>query len=643
MRFNTSTFFWQVLYHTLGWPFGGMLCSWVEGYQASVNQQISVVPGEFNATGVFQWILGVLQNAVVFIPVGFYFAGKALDTAEVILLIFLWLSRVCLISIKYAVMDPRQLAAFHHETDARVASHQLARNLLGAWLSPSFDVTIQHVFHAGERASCKSALEWATRSQGLRMQVSFTGPQRVNSLQREHLKTVDNDYTTCTLTAHKFGKIIMSDDQPEGGRRPMQVPAGTLLSAIMDDIVHKGSESCPHTMSRYFPRVIVPLLMFLPLIVRCTVPVLPSAEVLERLASSAAVNSTAARGQDPSQMMRSTLAGDPDDTASQIAGFVMYFCGGLLNGTAMFSWLFIAVVDYRRRADSLKVLRGMLRPTIRKPETTVPRATGRQSHRRLSVTAVTRYYVQEPPLLDLRMDDNVFALLLMKDTLLFFGRQYLFRLNFLLSYAYIVTVVQTVQGLYSVFAASSLSEAARAFAIEHHHKAFALRHLTGTNVLAIVFVLLASIITLSALVFADFANDEPAYFRQALASQAIGMQSDLAALLKGEIEDSIAAEAEAAEAAAADDNDSAAGDEKAGLSRAGARSQRMDRNRWRRYKQHRMEVISQTIMHACPYIEATDYLYPIKILGMRADWGQVSGLVAVLASVIAAVWRASQA
>ena len=51
--------------------------------------------------------------------------------------------------------------------------------------------------------------------------------------------------------------------------------------------------------------------------------------------------------------------------------------------------------------------------------------------------------------------------------------------------------------------------------------------------------------------------------------------------------------------------------------------------------------MTQTIDHAAQLIKTTDMLYPIKLFGMRADWKQISAVLALLASTVAAIWRAT--
>ena len=62
---------------------------------------------------------------------------------------------------------------------------------------------------------------------------------------------------------------------------------------------------------------------------------------------------------------------------------------------------------------------------------------------------------------------------------------------------------------------------------------------------------------------------------------------------------------------------------------------RTERNRLK------LKAATEAIDHSCQLVQATDRLYPIELFGMRADWKQMSAVGALLASVIAAVWRAS--
>jgi hypothetical protein len=62
------------------------------------------------------------------------------------------------------------------------------------------------------------------------------------------------------------------------------------------------------------------------------------------------------------------------------------------------------------------------------------------------------------------------------------------------------------------------------------------------------------------------------------------------------------------------------------------------RNKTNRKK---LRSMTQTIDHAAQLIKTTDMLYPIKLFGMRADWKQISAVLALLASTVAAIWRAT--
>jgi hypothetical protein len=62
---------------------------------------------------------------------------------------------------------------------------------------------------------------------------------------------------------------------------------------------------------------------------------------------------------------------------------------------------------------------------------------------------------------------------------------------------------------------------------------------------------------------------------------------------------------------------------------------RTERNRLK------LQAMTETIDHSCELVRLTDTLYPIELLGMRADWKQLSAVGALLASVTAAIWRAS--
>jgi hypothetical protein len=258
-------------------------------------------------------------------------------------------------------------------------------------------------------------------------------------------------------------------------------------------------------------------------------------------------------------------------------------------------------------------------------------ATARKYSRRYSIfTEVQLHYEKQPPLVDSRMFDNTYCVVMMKEAVLYFGKDYLMRTQFMLSYVIVNIVILLAIALISLFASSTMPAAAVLAAKKFFPLAYSWRHFSEANCVAILMTVGVSVVIIVALTFADFANYEPLYFRQALASQALGIQSDLQSMVSQDMTN----EKDIARRTSGRDRkeDSAKEVEDDELVR-----KMVHRDHVRR----KLMLRSKTIDHVQHLIAAMDLLYPIKILGMRADWGHMSGIVAILASAAAGIWRAT--
>jgi hypothetical protein len=167
---------------------------------------------------------------------------------------------------------------------------------------------------------------------------------------------------------------------------------------------------------------------------------------------------------------------------------------------------------------------------------------------------------------------------------------------------------------------------------------------------------------LASMVFANFANLEPEYLQHAMCSQILGIHSDMLSLYNNEME--ARSEVDIIEKG----DESGAMDRMTGLIRrrsvekppqlesksesytnpffcdntAKAEVARLKRVIKRTERNRlKLKAVVETIEHSCLLVKRTDTLYPIELFGLRADWKQVSAVGALLASVIAALWRAS--
>jgi hypothetical protein len=411
IRFNTFTAVKQFFYHMLPPVLNNIAITIVEGQQAAKNQQMASPVSLDNLIKFFSWV------AVVF-----YFTRFALTPLEMIMLLSLYTSRSATISVKYAFRSQVEMTKFHSETDPTKAAAMLSKNLLATWLNPEYKTIVHLIQLASEHAAFKTNIDWFTQQQNLKMKLTFIGKNRCNKVF-EILKVKPGAaLEDCPLQKELFGSI-------HGATRPsgknlctlanlkcphkdvhfLQVPAGTLVSGLYLQAT-KGSKALATTIIGA-SMLLTLLLILLPMCVR--------ASTIRWFPAIAQNNSI-------------TLIHNPrHNDALAGVGFTCYVISALLNGGAFLVYLLCSVVDYRRRAKTLEITRALLRPTY-----CYDKELG---------------FVTAPPLLDLRINQNIFGINLMNQTMLFFGKEHLLRLQFVLSYVLLFLLALVADTLSRVF------------------------------------------------------------------------------------------------------------------------------------------------------------------------------------------------
>jgi hypothetical protein len=55
----------------------------------------------------------------------------------------------------------------------------------------------------------------------------------------------------------------------------------------------------------------------------------------------------------------------------------------------------------------------------------------------------------------------------------------------------------------------------------------------------------------------------------------------------------------------------------------------------------KLKTVTEAIDHSCQLVRSTDMLYPNELLGVRADWKQMSAVAAGIGALFAAILRAT--
>ena len=197
------------------------------------------------------------------------------------------------------------------------------------------------------------------------------------------------------------------------------------------------------------------------------------------------------------------------------------------------------------------------------------------------------------PRIDFHFVENVQAFVKMRDTLVFHGIRQQSRLQAFVSLCLIFLGVLWTFVLVRVFSAHE----------------FVMDELFVTALASTVFVGVCAGLNI---VFADATNTEPLYFIQAITAQSIAISADKVELLKQ------------TRVSHADE------DEEEDAKRCG------DNNLLENAK---LDAVLDSLQHVIEYTKAMDELYPLKFLGIRADYKSLSAILALFGSILVALFR----
>ena len=515
---NFFVFLKQFIYHLLPPFVNCLLCRVLEGSQGATNQ--AMWSPSSSAISAFFWYFTRCTEALPYLVLIFHYSGNAVSPTECGIMVAVWLSRALMIGVKYSLRPTSALKKFHAIRDKVEATNEMNKNLLASWIHPSRSHVIDVVHAAAEYASLKSSIDWYTKGAKLSLPVIFVGKERCrkvldylhvqksgnvnaevcNKLDLDqHLETrfgpVEGatrrdgkgcrrlsgvDVSACATTTIAASTTSASEQEMRSFSvkiTHLKVPTGTLLTALIMN-VSKANRSLQSLISK-ISLVLIFFVVLLPLVTRAiTLYYVPNAT-------------------DPFTNSTISLILNIENPSMAWIGMASYMLASLGNGYAMMLFLFCSVVDYKRRSDTLCATRNMMRSS---------------QEVRLHDGACVR----SPPLVDLRMNDNVFGMCLVKDTLLFFGKEYLLRLQFLLSYLILVILLLTVRSLYLIFAVPTVES-----------EDTIPPYLEEGTIVGLFLTLFLSGVIIAALYYADLANLEPEYFMQSMWSQGMGMHSDI--------------------------------------------------------------------------------------------------------------------
>jgi hypothetical protein len=667
IRFNFVTFFKQLMYHLLPPIFSHTSIRLIEGYQAATNQMMW---DPINGPGGLRTIVIVnLLSTMVWIAIILHYYGMMLSELECSLLVTCYFSRAFFIALKYAFRSTANMERFHKETDPKKVNEILGENLLSSWMNPSYIQVVNLLQLASEHASFKTNVDWYTSQKNLKLTATFVGNERCKTVVEELLtiqegsstkggcfgcgknkQTVDRTLYTCKLQKQLFGETVYSAQKSgencqskldKNDMKYLQVPVGTLLSGVFLN-ASKGSSKVS---------LLVIILAFILQLVFALCPIILRSITIQYYPEVAMHhNITVISKSNENEIVAGT-------------GVALYMFGCLSNGAAIFIFVSCSVIDYRRRAVTLEKCRSLLRPSH----------THNRSERTFQVS---------PPLIDLRINSNIFVTSLMQQTMLFFGKEYLLRLQFVISYALIGISILIIRTLIIIFGGSGSLVSSNIPSLPIY--------LDEGVVFALGCTLLISGIIMASVTFANFANLEPEYFAHAMYSQALGIHSDILTLYNDELNARSTLESIEFGENVFDEVDRQTGllrrrstisaeninwknraVEEEKLVKKEEKMEAVDETvhevQQQQYKQlpmtaeenekyitHlkravlrnernriKLQALSCAINDACELVRSTDTLYPIELLMMRADWKQMSAVVALLASAVAAIARAA--
>ena len=320
-----------------------------------------------------------------------YFSGVALTNMEAFLVLIMWSSRMILIAVKYAYLDIHELNTFHSEASTSRSIQLLVSHLLAKWASPDWLTILREINFSSQRANLKGSQSWFTRNKGLRLPVTFIGPARcrrvldlLDTACWDVLPDDDSDkhetkLWNCPRAKGKFGSIkgipagysSRNSALEASDLLRLDVPTGLLLSAIIYKQVRESKKAGVVSGIHRCTVLLAVLLCLMPLIVRMSVPRLPPYSVLAGLntsMSAANANSMALEWRCAHLLGGSSVewgSGDSVCRFGHIWGYISYIGAFAFNGFTMFFFLFVSVIDYRRRASVLESLRKLLRPSVK--------------------------------------------------------------------------------------------------------------------------------------------------------------------------------------------------------------------------------------------------------------------------------------
>ena len=485
IRFQPFVALKQFLYHISPPILNNIAITLVEGHQAAKNQQMGRVLSFDN-----------IIRSFVYISLGLFLSEFALTPLEIIMLFGFFVARSATIAVKYGYRSQCEMSKFHSETDPEKAAKHLTQNLLSAWINPAYNTVVKLIQLASEHASFKTNVDWFTQQENLKMKITFLGKERCNEVFKilevetgafgdgtlcPSLDNIGHKLDECGLQQELFGSIKGATRASGEGQcnlgsmkctrqdvQYLQVPAGTLVSGLF---LQASRGSRLRAIILFWVSIVVILLVILlPMFVRTsTIHWFPDI----------ARNNSITPIHNPKN----------NDGVAGLA-YAFFVIGGVINGLSLFMFVLCSVVDYSRRAKTLEIIRSLLRPTYCQDKK-------------------TKGFVVAPPLIDLRINQNIFGMNLMNQTMLFFGKEYLLRLQFVLSYVLLFLLLIVLDTLSRVFLSTEQQIVGR-------YRAEVPLYLQESVVFGLVVALIFCGIVLASVIFANFANLEPEYFQHAV-------------------------------------------------------------------------------------------------------------------------------
>ena len=656
IRFDICVFIKQFIYHLLPPPLNSLLLCLVEGSRAATNQMMGSPIGHVRA-----WLFEFLFKVIAWIAFVLNFCGYALSPHEMSVLTTLYISRALIIAVKYGFRPQAEMRKYHSETDPNKVNDSLSQNLLSTWMSPTYCTIVNQINLASEHAAFKTNIDWFTQQENLKMKITFIGKERCNKVFNDILDIKPGscagqpqamELDKCPQQTKLFGSVqgATRTDPSEtelcelstlccerNDVHFLQVPAGMLISGLFLQTT-KGTNLLS-TILLWVGILFMVVLTLIPMFVRAT---------------------TIAYFPEISQTNNITLVHSPGKNDSLAGlGYAMYIISSMMNGGSMLIFVLCSVVDYKRRFNTLEITRCLLRP-----------------HYSIKNKALGSF-IASPPAIDLRIRQNIFGINLIQQTMLWFGKEYLLRLQFVLSFVLVGLLVIIVDTLSAIFFP----------VLSTNSDTLPPLYLKESVVFGLVFANMLLGIILASLVFANFANREPEYFQHAMASQSLGIHSDIMSLYDSEMDArskleaiefgdhsgamdsrtgfvhrrSVEVETEGKEQGKEQEKEQGKeketkrNDESATLperlpehlSKLGKVEKDKEikhlKRVIRRNERNRLKLktVTEAIDHSCQLVRSTDMLYPIELLGVRADWKQMSAVAAGIGALFAAILRAT--